>query len=202
MDPVGLFALFPGWRIVAPSNAFDYIGLFNTAMQSLDPVVILEHHSLYTKKFPIPKHSLDYFIPFGKAKMLTQGNDVTVLGYGAMAERLKHLHEEMNSLGISPEIIDLRSLDLPSIDYETIGRSLKKTGTVAIVEETPRSQSIGDKIVAVITERFFDYLDAPPGCITSMDVPNPVSRKLEEAVLTNDRDTLKILTAIATRNWR
>jgi 2-oxoisovalerate dehydrogenase E1 component len=201
MDPVGLFALFPGWRIVAPSNAFDYIGLFNTAMQSLDPVVILEHHSLYTKKFPIPKHSLDYFIPFGKAKILFQGNDVTVLGYGAMAERLRYLWKELSTLDVSAEIIDLRSLDFPSIDYETIGQSVKKTGAVAIVEEAPKSQSIGDKIAAVITEQFFDYLDAPPACLASIDVPTPVSRKLEETVLINDRDTLKILTTIATRNW-
>jgi 2-oxoisovalerate dehydrogenase E1 component len=202
MDPVGLFALFPGWRIVAPSNAFDYIGLFNTAMQSFDPVVILEHHSLYTKKFPIPAHSLDYFIPFGKAKILAPGHDVTILVYGAMGERLRHLHKELSALGVSAEIIDLRSLDLPGIDYETIGTSVKKTGTVAIVEETPKSQSIGDKIAAVITEQFFDYLDAPPGCITSMDVPNPVSRKLEETVLLKDQEILRTIQAIANRNWR
>jgi 2-oxoisovalerate dehydrogenase E1 component len=164
-------------------------------------VVILEHHSLYTKKFPIPKHSLDYFIPFGKAKILFQGNDVTVLGYGAMAERLRYLWKELSTLDVSAEIIDLRSLDFPSIDYETIGQSVKKTGAVAIVEEAPKSQSIGDKIAAVITEQFFDYLDAPPACLASIDVPTPVSRKLEETVLINDRDTLKILTTIATRNW-
>ena len=202
MDPVALFALFPGWRIVAPSNAFDYIGLFNTAMHSLDPVVILEHHSLYGKIFPVPKHSLDYFIPFGKAKILVSGHDITILVYGAMAERLRHLHQDLGALGISAEIIDLRSLDLPSIDYDTIGISVKKTGAVAIVEETPRSQSIGEKIAAVITERFFDYLDAPPGCITSMDVPNPVSRKLEETVLIKDSDIVKMIAAMANRKWR
>jgi len=202
MDPVGLFALFPGWRIVAPSNAFDYIGLFNTAMQSLDPVVVLEHHSLYEKNFPIPKHALDYFIPFGKAKIIAAGNDVTILAYGSMTERLRHLHKELSALGASAEIIDLRSLDLPGIDYETIGTSVKKTGAVAIVEEAPKSQSIGDKIAAVITERFFDYLDAPPGCITSMDVPNPVSRKLEETVLIKDSDIVRIIEAMANRKWR
>ena len=202
MDPVALFALFPGWRIVAPSNAFDYIGLFNTAMQSLDPVVILEHHTLYSKKFLIPENNLDYFIPFGKAKVIAPGNDVSVLVYGAMVERLKHLHKQLSVLDISAEIIDLRTLDLPSIDYETIGDSMKKTGAVAIVEEAPKSQSIGDKIAAVITERFFDYLDAPPGCITSMDVPNPVSRKLEETVLLKDQDIIKIIESIAKRKWR
>lgn len=202
MDPVGLFALFPGWRIVAPANAFDYIGLFNTAMQSLDPVVILEHHSLYTKKFPVPVHSLDYFIPFGKAKIISMGNDVTILVYGSMVERVKRLHKELSARGISAEIIDLRSLDLPGIDYATIGTSVKKTGALAIVEEAPTSQSIGDKIASVITERYFDYLDAPPGFITSMDVPNPVSRNLEKTVLLNDQEILHITEAIAKRKWR
>ncbi len=202
MDPVGLFALFPGWRIVAPSNAFDYIGLFNTAMQSLDPVVILEHHSLYAKKFSIPENDLDYFIPFGKAKTIAAGNDLTILAYGSMTERLRHLHHELSALGVSAEIIDLRSLDLPGIDYETIGTSVKKTGAVAIVEEAPKSQSIGDKIAAAITERYFDYLDAPPGFMTSMDVPSPVSRKLEETVLLNDQQILQIIEAIAKRKWR
>ncbi|MCP4396055.1 MAG: hypothetical protein GY801_01920 [bacterium] len=202
MDPVGLFALFPGWRIVAPGNAFDYIGLFNTAMHSLDPVVIIEHHSLYTKKFPVPVDALDYCVPFGKANIISAGNDVTVLVYGSMAERVKRLHKELSTRGISAEIIDLRSLDLPSIDYETIGASVKKTGAVAIVEEAPTSQSIGDKIASVITERYFDYLDAPPGFMTSMDVPNPVSRQLEQTVLLSDRNILHITEAIAKRKWR
>ena len=74
MDPVGLYSLFSGWRIIAPSNSFDYIGLFNTAMQSNDPVVIVEHHSLYTLKFPVPENNLDYFIPFGKARMVSEGD--------------------------------------------------------------------------------------------------------------------------------
>jgi 2-oxoisovalerate dehydrogenase E1 component len=199
MDPVALFSLFPGWRIVAPGNAFDYVGLFNTAMQSLDPVVILEHHSLYAKKFPVPKHSLDYFISFGKAKMIAEREDVTILAYGAMIERLKHVHKELGASDISAEIIDLRSLDLPCIDYDTIGKSVRKTGAVAIVEEAPKSQSIGDRIAAAITERFYDYLDAPPVCITSMDVPCPVSRKLEENVLVKDHEILQKVGAVAKR---
>jgi 2-oxoisovalerate dehydrogenase E1 component len=202
MDPVALFALFPGWRIVAPSNAFDYIGLFNTAMHSLDPVVILEHHSLYTKKFSIPEDNLDYCIPFGKARVVAEGDDITVLVYGSIVERLKALYDELSTRNISAEIIDLRTLDLPAIDHETIGASVKKTGAVAIVEEAPKSQSLGDKIAAVITERYFDYLDAPPGCITSLDVPNPVSRKLEETVLIKDPDIVSLIEVMAKRKWR
>jgi 2-oxoisovalerate dehydrogenase E1 component len=202
MDPVGLFALFSGWRIVAPSNAFDYIGLFNTAMTSLDPVLFLEHHSLYGIKFPIPKQERDYYIPFGKANRVVEGEDITVLTYSSMTGRLERLIEEFESAGVSVELIDLRTLDLPSIDYETIGASLKKTGALAVVEHAAGVQGIGDRIASAVTERFFDELDAPPGWITSANVPNPVSRKLEEAVLISDEEILDQVTAMAKRKWK
>ena len=201
MDPVGLFALFPGWRVVAPSNAFDYIGLFNTAMHSLDPVLMLEHHSLYTQKFDIPADALDYCIPFGKAKVVEEGEDLTVLCYSSMVGRVQRLQQELRAGGCSVELLDLRTLDLPGIDYETIGTSVKKTGAIVIVEEAPRSQGICDKIAAGVCERFFDYLDAPPACVNSQDVPNPVSRKLEEAVLLDDREIIAKLLSAARRQW-
>jgi 2-oxoisovalerate dehydrogenase E1 component len=202
MDPVGLFALFSGWRIVAPSNAFDYIGLFNTAMTSLDPVIFLEHHSLYGIKFPIPKQKLDYYIPFGKAKRVVEGEDITVLTYSSMTGRVERMKNEFESAGFSADIIDLRTLDLPSIDYETIGASLKKTGALVVIEHAAGVQGIGDRIANAVTERFFDELDAPPGWITSANVPNPVSRKLEEAVLISDEEILEQVTAMAKRKWK
>ena len=202
MDPAGLYALFPGWRIVAPSNAFDYIGLFNTAMTSNDPVLIIEHHALYGRNFPVPDSHTDYYVPFGKAKVLSRGTDITVLCYGHMANRILSMNNAFAEKGISAEIIDLRSLDLPSIDYDLIGQSLEKTGTVAVVEEAPSSQTLGPRLSAQITERFFDYLDSPPGCIGSKDVPNPVSRKLEEAVIISDAQILEFTSAIAKRRWR
>ena len=202
MDPVGLFALFPGWRIVAPSNAFDYIGLFNTSMKSLDPVLIMEHHSLYRKTFPIPEDNMDYFVPFGKARLMASGTDITLIAYGAMAERLRALGTELERRGISADILDLRSVDLPSIDYPAIGESVQKTGAVAVVEEAPASMGIGHHIAAQITERFYDELDGPPGCINSADVPPPVSRVLEESVLLQDQRILDITEAISERRWR
>ena len=198
MDGIALFALFPGWRIIAPSDAFDYIGLFNTAMQSLDPVFIMEHHSLYAKRFPVPAGNLDYFIPFGKARVVREGENVTVLAYGVMADRLRGLDESLRGHA-SAEIIDLRSLDLPSIDYGTISDSIRKTGAVMIVEEAPQSQSIGPRIAARITEDYFDYLDAPPLCLSSEDVPPSVSRVLESAVMLNDEDIMSTMTKLAER---
>ena len=202
MDPVGLFAQFPGWRIIAPCDAFEYIGLFNTAMHSLDPVVVFEHHGLYPRTFPIPEDDLDYCIPFDRARVVRSGTDITVLAYSAMVGRLESLGGELEARSVSAEIIDLRSLDLPGIDWDTIDGSLRKTGVVAVVEAAAGGQAIGGRIAAQITERFFDDLDGPPGCLASLDIPNPVSRALEEAALLDDRTIVTALEAMAKRRWR
>lgn len=202
MDPVGLYALFSGWRIVAPSNAFDYIGLFNSAMLSKDPVVIIEHHLLYTLKFPVPENDIDYFIPFGKARIISPGDDITLITYGVMAYRCGKLISDFNEKGISVEIIDLRTIDLPGLDFETIGESLKKTGAAIVVEEAPVNHSIGAKIVAELTERCFDYLDSPIMRLTSLDVPNSVSRVLEKAAMLDDETILTQTFLAARRQWK
>jgi 2-oxoisovalerate dehydrogenase E1 component len=202
MDPTGLFAQFPGWRLVAPSNAFDYVGLFNTAMNSLDPVLFLEHHSLYPRKFRVPEHDLDYCVPFGRARVVASGSDLTVVAYGAMTGRLLELRGALGRRGVSAEIVDLRTLDLPGIDYETIRASLEKTGAVAVVEEAAQWQGIGRSLVAEISSRFFDLLDGPPGCLDSLPVPPPVSRALERAALLGDERILRELELIARRGWR
>lgn len=202
MDPVGLYSLFSGWRMIAPSNSFDYIGLFNTAMQSNDPVVIVEHHSLYTLKFPVPENNLDYFIPFGKARIVSEGTDVTIITYGVMAYRCEKLIARFKSLGISAEIIDLRTIDLPGLDFETIGKSLQKTGVAIVVEEAPTNHSIGSKIASELTERYFDWLDSPIMRLTSLDVPLPVSRVLEKAAIIDDDTILNNTVSAAKRKWR
>ena len=202
MDPVGLYALFSGWRIVAPGNAFDYIGLFNTAMQSNDPVLVLEHHALYTTKFQVPGNNLDYFIPFGKARIVEEGSDVTLIAYGYMAWRIENLLSGLKSRGISAELIDLRTVDLPSLDFETLGNSLKKTGVAVVVEEAPANHSIGAKIAAELTERYFDYLDSPVMRLSSEDVPPSVSRVLEQKVMLDDGSIAEMVTKAAKRQWR
>jgi 2-oxoisovalerate dehydrogenase E1 component len=202
MDPVGLYALFSGWRIVAPANAFDYIGLFNTAMQSNDPVLIIEHHALYTQLFPQPKDNLDYFIPFGKARVMEEGSDATIISYGYMAWRIENLSSELKSRGISVEMIDLRTVDLPSMDFETLGESLKKTGVAVVIEEAPTNHSIGAKIAAELTERYFDYLDSPVMRLSSLDVPNSVSSILEKQALLDDEEIIEMVTRATLRQWK
>ena len=181
MDPVGIFSLFSGWTIVAPSNAYDYIGLFNSAMQSKDPVVVIEHHELYPIKCDVPENNLDYFIPFGKARVIKQGSDVTVLSYSKMVNECKEAAENLEKQGVSVELIDLRTISPVDIDYETIGQSLKKTNVLVIVEQTPKSLSIGSKIAEHCQAEFFDYLDGPITTISGLDIPNPVSKRLESA---------------------
>ena len=202
MDPVGLFAAFPGWRIIAPCDAFEYIGLFNTAMHSLDPVVVFEHYDLYPRSFPIPEEDLDYCIPFGRARVVQAGSDITVLAYSAMVGRLEALVPALHERSVSAEIIDLRSLDFASIDWDAIGASLGKTGVAAIVEGAAAGQAIGGRIAAQITERFFDDLDAPPVSLASLDIPNPVSRALESAAMLDDQTILAHLESMARRQWR
>ena len=199
MDPVGLYALFPGWRIVAPSDSFEYIGLFNTAMGSLDPVLIIEHHSLYAKEFLVPSGDLDYCIPFGKARVVAEGEDVTLLVYGSLVGRCEQLLPIFAAEGLSVELIDLRTLDHPGMDYATIGESLGKTGAVVIAEEAAASQSIGSAISASIMERFFDSLDAPVSRVTSLDIPPPVSRVLERETMISDEKILKVTSAVGKR---
>lgn len=184
-DPVGLYSLYSGWRIVAPSNAYDYIGLFNTAMLSEDPVLISEHHLLYPIKSQVPKGNLDYTIPFGKANVLRSGSDVTVLCYSSMVGMVTDAAEQLSKQGVDVEVVDLRTISLPDIDYETIGQSMMKTKMLVIVEQAQASCAIGPKIAFECQKRFFDYLDGPIATVAGLDIPLPVSKKLEEAAVPN-----------------
>jgi 2-oxoisovalerate dehydrogenase E1 component len=183
MDPSAVFALFSGWRIVAPSNAFDYIGLFNTAMLFQDPVLIVEHGQIYADVDQVPADNVDYCVEYGKAKVVKTGTDLTVLTYLLSVKHCMQVAEELQAQDMSVEVIDLRTLDYTGMDYTTIGESIKKTGRVLIVEQAPRSMTLGPRITDEIQERFFDYMDAPVRKVAGLDVPPPVSKKLEEAAL-------------------
>ena len=104
--------------------------------------------------------------------------------------------------GISVEIIDLRTIDLPGMDFDTVCGSLKKTGVAVVVEEAPTNHSIGSKIAAELTERCFDYLDSPVMRLTSLDVPNPVSKVLEQAAILDDETILNSVVLAAKREWK
>jgi 2-oxoisovalerate dehydrogenase E1 component len=184
MDPSGLFGLFSGWRVLAPSNAFDYIGLFNTAMRFQDPVLMIEHGQLYGELGQVPADTLDYFVQYGKARTIRSGADLTVVTYmTGVRDCLQAAQQLAAEHGVSAEVIDLRTLDYTGMDYAAIGESLSRTGSLLIVEQAPRSMTLAGRIAYEVQARFFDYLDGPIGTVCGLDVPPPVSRKLEEAVL-------------------
>ena len=124
------------------------------------------------------------------ARLVQHGDDVTVLVYSSLTGRLLALNEELRRRGIAAEIVDLRTVDLHGIDYDTIGDSLARTGALAIVEEAAAGQGIGPRIAAEVSRRFFDDLDAPVACLASLDVPTSVSRVLEAAALISDEQIL------------
>ena len=183
MDPAGLFALFSGWRVVAPSNAFDYIGLFNTALLADDPVLIIEHGKLYGDEDRVPGNTKAYCVAYGQAKLVRAGRDVTVLTYLTGVKKCLQAAQELAAVGIEAEVIDLRTLDYTGMDYATLVASLVKTGSAVIVEEAPRSLGLGARLADELQARCFDHLDAPISHVTAPDVPSPVSRVLEEAFL-------------------
>lgn len=182
MEPASLFGLFVGWRIVAPSTPFDYIGLFNTAYRSLDPVLVIEHQALYPIEGEVPEDR-DFLIPFGKARITRRGNDVTLVSYSRMASRSLEAAEKLAGEGLDVEVIDLRTIDYENIDYKTIGESLRRTGRLLIVEEGHHLGGIGAQVADEVQRRFFDYLDAEIERIAGVNVPMPVSKPLEDAAV-------------------
>lgn len=199
MDPVGLFSLFSGWQIVAPSNAFDYIGLFNSAIRSENPVLVLEHHEVYPKEFDIPAGDLDYHVKIGKARIVRPGDDVTVVSYSSTVALCINAAEDLAGEGIDAEVIDLRTISPTDIDYELVGESLKKTGVMLIVEQAPRSMCIGQDISYECQIRFFDYLDGPIVLVSGLDIPNPVSKPLEDECVPDVNQIRKKILKVAKR---
>ena len=181
MDPAGIFATSAGWRIVAPSTPFDYVGLMNSALRCADPVVVLEHVDLYTSVGPGPVDDLDYCIPVGRAAVRREGSQLTVLTYLAMTG---YVLEAVESLGsVDAEVIDLRWLDRASIDWDTIGASIRKTNNVLIAEQGPRGTSYGSWLADEIQRRFFDWLDQPVQRLTGGEASPSISRILERAAI-------------------
>ncbi|MDR2589134.1 MAG: hypothetical protein LBC67_06875 [Spirochaetales bacterium] len=181
MEPASFYAQFAGWRIVAPSTPFDYIGLFNSAYRSLDPVLVIEHHNLYTTKGPVPEDR-EFCIPFGKARVARQGGQVTLVAWSLMTLEALKAAEALASEGIEVEVIDLRTIDYAGIDYETLGASLKKTGRLLVVEEGHFIGGIGAQIADEVQRRFFDFLDGEIQRLAGLSIPTPVSRPMEDIV--------------------
>ncbi len=187
MDPVGIFATSPGWRIMAASTPFDYVGLMNAALAIEDPVLVVEHVDLYGTEGEIPVDDLDYQIPFGRAAVRRAGSDVTVLTYLSM---VSHAAEAIERAGIDAELIDLRFLDRASLDWETVGMSIKKTNAVLIVEQGAAGTSYGGWLADEIQRRFFDWLDQPVQRVTGGEASPSISKVLERAAIARTEEVV------------
>jgi 2-oxoisovalerate dehydrogenase E1 component len=180
MDPAGLFVTSPGWRIVAPSTAADYIGLMNAALALEDPVLVIEHIDLYALDDRVPAGELDYIIAPGSALLRRVGDELTVLSYLSMVHRCA---EAIDIAAVDAELIDLRWLDRASLDWETIGASVRKTNAVLIVEQGARGTSYGGWLADEIQRRYFDWLDQPVGRVTGGEASPSISKVLERAAI-------------------
>jgi 2-oxoisovalerate dehydrogenase E1 component len=187
MDPAGVIAMSPGWRIVAPSTPYDYVGLMNAALRCSDPVLVMEHVDLYQATMPAPQDDLDYVIPIGKAAVRQSGQRATVLTYLSMVQRSL---EAVAKLGVDVEVIDLRTLDRASLDWETVGESIRKTNRVLVVEQGALGTSWGGWFVDELQRRFFDWLDAPIARVTGGEASPSISKVLEQAAIAGTDDVV------------
>lgn len=185
MDPAGIFATQPGWRIVAASTPYDYVGLMNTALDLNDPVLVLEHTDLYTSAGIAPVNEFDYRLPVGKAAIRRSGSDVTVLTYLGMVPPAL---EAASNAVLDAEVIDLRWLDRASIDWATIGYSIKKTNSVIIAEQGALGTGYGAWLSDEIQRRFFDFLDQPVQRVTGAESSPSISRVLEQAAIAGSQE--------------
>jgi pyruvate dehydrogenase E1 component beta subunit len=189
------FANTPGLKVVVPSNPYDAKGLLKSSIRDDDPVIFMESELMYGDKGEVPES--EYLIPLGTAKVVREGNDVTIVSFGKMMKVAFEAADALQQEGVSAEIIDLMSVR--PIDYETVVNSVKKTNRLVIVEEAWPLASIASEITYHIQRYAFDYLDAPVRRVTNLDVPLPYAPTLIEFILPNAKKTVDAVNAVMYR---
>jgi pyruvate/2-oxoglutarate/acetoin dehydrogenase E1 component len=181
-NPEMWFVRTPGLKVVCPATAYDAKGLIKSSIRDNDPVIFFEHKGLYRRiKEDLPAE--EYTVPLGKAKVVREGRDLTIVAYGAMVWTSLEAADKLAAEGASVEVIDLRTL-LP-LDRETVCESVKRTSKVLLVHEDTRTGGLAGELAASINETVFEYLDGPILRVTAPDTPVPYSPPLEEAFLPN-----------------
>jgi 2-oxoisovalerate dehydrogenase E1 component len=184
-----IFTHIPGLRVVMPSNALDANGLLRTAIRCDDPVLFLEHKHLYRQTYNrAPDPGPEFMIPFGKANRLLEGEDLTLITYGALVKRSMDAAKEAAKEGVKVEVLDLRTIN--PYDWDAIVESVKKTGKAMVAYEDNLSWGSGAEIAARIADELFEYLDGPIQRVASLDTFVGYHPSLEEAILPQVDDIL------------
>jgi pyruvate dehydrogenase E1 component beta subunit len=190
------YAHVPGLKVVAPYTGADHKGLLKAAIRDPNPVVFLEHELVYGESFPVPVDA-EYVVPIGKARIARSGEHVTIIAFSRVVKLALQAAEELERIGISAEVIDLRSLR--PFDAAAVAASVKKTGRIVSVEEGWSFAGIGAEIAAIVLEECFDWLDAPPKRVTGKDVPLPYAANLERLALPQVEDIVAAAREVAYR---
>jgi pyruvate dehydrogenase E1 component beta subunit len=186
----------PGLKVVMPYTAADAKGLLKAAIRDPNPVVFLENEILYGQSFDVPKLD-DFVLPIGKARVHKQGKDVTIVSFGIGMTYAVKAEAELRGMGIDAEIIDLRTLR--PLDLDTVIASVRKTNRLVVVEEGFPQNSVGDHIASQVSQRAFDFLDAPVITIAGKDVPMPYAANLEKLALPNVGEVVEAVKAVTYR---
>lgn len=184
--PDAVFAHFPGLKVVAPGTPADAKGLLKAAIRSDDPILFIEHSTLYQTRGEVPDG--DFVVPIGKSTVQRSGRDLTLVTYSKMLEISTKAADQLSKEGIEVEIVDLRSLR--PLDMEPVLASFKKTNRAVVVEEGWKSYGVGAEVVTRLYEEAFDYVDAPIRRVAQKEVPLPYNRELEQMAIPNVADVV------------
>jgi pyruvate dehydrogenase E1 component beta subunit len=191
------YAQVPGLKVIAPYFAADAKGLLKAAIRDPNPVIFLENEIVYGRSFPVPKLD-DFLVPIGKARVLREGKDVTVVAHSICVGQILEAADKLAEDEIEAELIDLRTLR--PLDFATVIASVKKTNRLVTVEQGWPICSIGSELAARVSEEAFDYLDAAPTKVTGKDVPMPYAANLEKLALPSIDDIIAAAKAVCYRN--
>ncbi|RUU40757.1 pyruvate dehydrogenase complex E1 component subunit beta [Mesorhizobium sp. M6A.T.Ce.TU.002.03.1.1] len=190
------YSHIPGLKVVMPYTAADAKGLLKAAIRDPNPIIFLENEILYGHSFDVPKMD-DFVLPIGKARIHKSGKDVTIVSFGIGMTYAIKAEAELRGMGIDAEIIDLRTIR--PLDFDTIIASVKKTNRLVVVEEGFPQNSVGDHIANQVSQRAFDFLDAPVITIAGKDVPMPYAANLEKLALPNVGEVVEAVKAVTYR---
>jgi len=194
--PDVVFSHFPGLKVVAPCTPADAKGLLKAAIRDDDPVLFIEHATLYQVRGEVPDDE-DFVVPIGTSDVKREGRDVTIVSYSKMLHASLSAADQLADQGVDAEVIDLRTLR--PLDTRPILESVQKTNRMVMVEEGWRAYGIGAEVASQVTELTFDYLDAPVRRVAQAEVPLPYNRRLEQMALPQEEDIVRAVNDVLYR---